>query len=487
MIGVNINGQVSLITLMTNHNLDNQLAAETIRQLEQQGMLSGMDAINTRLAGESISFETKIIKRAQWLAEKNGISSLLHRVKSMLCWLMISLCLLFLVLGALGALNAFDQLDNGIANFYWLIIVLLGFNLVALLLWMSALCLPSAKSSSLLSTVLGSMKNLVGWLLFRQQREYLVLETVFNRLFSGATGRWALSRLTHSLWCCYLAGGIVVMMLILSTRQYDFAWATTILGEFAFVNLTELMAKLPQSLGFNVPDAQQIAQSRLGVLSASGDAALRQAWASLLMASLLLYGLVPRLLLLAISQLLYRRVANRHQLDLASAYYLHLKTQLMPEARQLGVQDGIQQGSNDSGEIINGDLGCSLPAQAYYCGLEVDPDSRWLPPGVAQQNNLGVIDSRSSQQRLLDILRQNPQQALVVIVPVRRSADRGMERYLSELTATNRSDLFLGLNGAILDAESELDIRMADWVQLGRRAGIAADHIVPLTTEGSRA
>jgi len=276
----------------------------------------------------------------------------------------------------------------------------------------------------------------------------------------------------------------VMMLLILSTRQYDFAWATTILGESAFIWLTESMAKLPHYLGLMVPDTQQIAQSRLGILAANTDPTLRQAWASLLVASLCLYGLAPRMLLLGLSQLVCRRFANTQQTDLGLPYYLHLQTLLMPETRPLGVLDADQQGVATAADTSTAEIGHNLPEQACFCGLEVDASSDWLPKGVAVDKNIGLVDSRNSQQELLTWMLNHHGQKLVVVVPVQRSADRGMERFLTELGRLNQSNLYLGLRGPLSGNLTEQSNRYADWVQLGRRAGIAADHIVRLQDQG---
>ena len=73
--------------------------------------------------------------------------------------------------------------------------------------------------------------------------------------FGAGLGRWALSTISHCVWLAYLAGCLVVVVLLLSTRQYDFAWETTILSEPVYVRMARLIALPVQALGFAVPDA----------------------------------------------------------------------------------------------------------------------------------------------------------------------------------------------------------------------------------------
>ena len=44
------------------------------------------------------------------------------------------------------------------------------------------------------------------------------------------------------MWLAYLAGCLGAVVLLLGTRQYDFAWETTILSEPVYVEIARLIA-----------------------------------------------------------------------------------------------------------------------------------------------------------------------------------------------------------------------------------------------------
>ena len=107
-----------------------------------------------------------------------------------------------------------------------------------------------------------------------------------------------------------------IVILLLSTRQYDFVWETTILSEPIYVEMARLIAMPVQALGFAVPDAAQIGASRWtgGAVAAGG----REAWGSLLIGCIVVYGLLPRALALLISVTAVLR-ASQYRLDPATS------------------------------------------------------------------------------------------------------------------------------------------------------------------------
>lgn len=44
----------------------------------------------------------------------------------------------------------------------------------------------------------------------------------------GRVGKWRFSLLTHRLWLSYLLAGIAILILLMTAKQYDFIWGTTL-------------------------------------------------------------------------------------------------------------------------------------------------------------------------------------------------------------------------------------------------------------------
>lgn len=459
---------------MSSHPFDARLQAESLRLLEQQGQAPDSTTVNQQLAAEDLEFECKVLQRAQRLTKDGNLEDRIPQFRRSTAWLATVLCLIFAALGAVGARQAFDQLHDGVVNFYWLIIVLLGFHWIALLFWCFSLFLQTIESRSMLAHASTLAKRLLGKLKSVSPQELPVLETLFQVYWRGRIGRWMLSRISHGLWLSFLFGGLLMILLVLATRQYDFAWGTTILSDAHFVSLTKSLSLLPAAMGLNVPSEAQILASKMGHLSSADASAARQAWASLLLASLCLYGLLPRLLLLGLSELLYRRSRASYRLPLDSPYYLRLRGELMPMTRSIGIVDEDRIGRPAAAQSSEWQTDRPLPANAYYLGLELDDDNQWPPAGVS--HDLGVADDRQSQQHILEKLRNGDAMDLVIVVPAQRSPDRGMGRFITAACKAARGHVYL----AVSEAEDTPFDRLADWVQLAGSSGIASEYVTRL-------
>ena len=129
---------------------------------------------------------------------------------------------------------------------------------------------------------------------------------------------------------------IFFLVLLLMVRQYDFAWGTTLLSDTVFVTLTETLSVPLDALGFTTPSAEQVQQTRIGssqeALALTASAELRYLWAQFLLASLLCFGIAPRMLLWFWSWIMYRRARRLFMLDHYLPYYIALRQRLMPLA-----------------------------------------------------------------------------------------------------------------------------------------------------------
>lgn len=126
----------------------------------------------------------------------------------------------------------------------------------------------------------------------------------------GPAGRWTLSCIVHAAWAAFGSAILVVLLLLLSTREYRFGWETTILPDRAVVRMIRAVALLPDAAGFAVPDDGTIrATPRHADPAVLAEAS--RAWSGLLVGSVAMHVVLPRLVLLGLSMVAAARARRR--------------------------------------------------------------------------------------------------------------------------------------------------------------------------------
>jgi len=465
------------------NRLDALLTAEAVRGIEESGQeLPAAEQIELTVATSELMVEERILQRANLLAAEADVAASLSRVRRLARNLSYAAIALFTLLGALASMQAFAHTSAQV-NFYWLLFILLGINLASLIAWVVGLWL-SKRAGSGAGNALGQassflLKKLVAGMGRQRAADPIVASAWLGVMLDGRIGRWSLSRLSHTLWSGYLIGGLVMILLLFATRQYNFVWETTLLDDRSFVHLTQLLAVLPDQVGFSTPDIDQITGSRLGA-DAGALASARKNWASLLIASLLLYGIVPRLLLLALSSALLSHALRNARLQLSRPYYVRLRQRIMPVATPLGVVDPDEEAPHAlAPPRMPGDV-LPIPAGAYWLGIELGPQEPWPFPEIATRYDLGNINDRASQHQATAAVKALGGSPLVLAVSLQRSPDRGLGRIISQLVAAHPRSVWLVLLESTINtmgSASERDARLCDWYALAENCGIEADRI----------
>ena len=432
------------------HPLHRLWLTETIRLREEHaGPLEDSEA-NRRAQASGGGLAERIQQRALLLAERDGQRLALRH------WLQgarLAGLLLLLLAGLSGAGLAMAALGDGQrpVNVFWALGSLLGLNLILLLGW--ALGLLLSRDSA------GALGRLWLWLsekLARDAQAAQLAPALLLLLQRQRLSRWGLGVLVHGLWLQALLSALLSLLILLATRRYGFVWESTILGGETFIAMTQALGALPALLGFSLPDAD--------LIRASGDSALaseaaRLSWAGWLVGVLLVYGLLPRLLLLLLCLWRWRQGCAALQLDLGLPGYSLLRERLQPSSERLGVCDAApkQLHPPQAGHHAQGSQGALLVA------IELDERRPWppaLPKGVV---DAGVIDSREQRKQLLDQLSRFPPARLAVACDPRRSPDRGSLALLGELARSAgamRIWLLQPPPGEVLDSA-----RLSDWHQ----------------------
>jgi len=445
--------------------LDRIWLTEAVRLREEHAGPLDDDEANRQARTQGGDLPALIERRALWLAHRDGLIEALRHWRQGARLGALALILLALFTGAGLAFAALGDGQRPV-NVFWALGSLLGLNLLTLLGWLLGLLLTGDSS--------GALGRLWLWLsekLARDARAAQLAPALLSVLHQRRLGRWLLGTGVHALWLLAMTSALLTLLALLATRRYGFVWETTILGENAFVGLTQAFGALPALLGFSVPDVEQIRAS--GALAGDLDGA-RQRWAGWLVGVLLVYGLLPRLLVASLCLWRWRRGRAALTLDLNLPAYRLLRERLQPPSERLGIRDAApaQLHAPTAGAQLDGSAGAVLVA------IELDGSRPWPPALSKGIADAGILDDREGRRRLLDQLTRFPPARLAVACDPRRSPDRGTLALIGELSrcaAATRVWLLQAPPGEALDSA-----RLEDWHQALDTLGLAHSSCAPL-------
>ncbi|UIP85700.1 DUF2868 domain-containing protein [Pseudomonas phenolilytica] len=453
------------IPLPSLSRVDRLWLTEAVRLREEHaGPLDDEEANRQARAGGG-DLSTLIERRALWLARRDGLLEALRHWRQGARLGAIALAVLAIFTGAGLAFAALGDGQRPV-NVFWALGSLLGLNLLTLLGWLLGLALAGDSG--------GALGRLWLWLsekFARDARAAQLAPALPVLLQRQRLGRWLLGLGVHGLWLLAMTCALLMLLALLATRRYGFVWETTILGESAFVGLTQALGALPALLGFGVPDGEQIRAS--GTLAGDLESARRQ-WAGWLVGVVLVYGLLPRLLLAALCLWRWRRGRAALAIDLEQPSYRLLRERLQPPSERLGIRDAApaQLHAPSAGAQLEAGAGAVLVA------IELDGSRPWPPPLPKGVADAGVLDDREGRRRLLDQLTRFPPARLAIACDPRRSPDRGTLALLGELSrcaAATRVWLLQAPAGEALDSA-----RLDAWHQALDALGLAHSSAAPL-------
>lgn len=465
-----------------------RLLAEAWRRIEEAGG-SPVDVTHAELAAvaQGGEFETRLLNRAVALAQSADLPRALDGLQRAMRRAAGALVLFGALIGAAAARSTLNPDHAGLVNFYWVLVALLGVHTLALLLWLVSLAF-SISGSRLPATPLRApfealARTLASTIAGNVQRS--AQSAWMSVIGSGGLGRWGLSALLHAFWLAALGGMLAVTLLMLSARQFDFVWETTILPEEAFIKLTERLQELPARLGLGSLDRETIVASRRAADRPPPPGA-RRGWSALLVGSLVAYGMLPRAALLVISLLMLRHSRSRYRLDLELPGYARLRPRLMPASRQIGIVDAdIGAAGARPGEPRAARL--PIARETAVLGIEIDPPATGWPPALAPgARDLGIAADRANLDSALQRLKalQDHPLSLLVVCSLAASPDRGMARVLRDCRTAHHGPIALLLTQRARTAlrleETACREREGDWRRIAAAAGFDAGHILVL-------
>lgn len=459
---------------LKKHSFTDLVRIEQLRKIEsakaeQLSYASVADMEKTPVSDfRYTNFTHCLTTRANRLIQDNTLEDAINKPQDRFRHAGILSLFIAAILGGLAAVNAVSESHT--LNIYWLLTVLLGFNFLSLLLWLIGI------TCNLQSLINGVVAQLAAWWSFRKKdavtTESLAASAWWENCLTGAVGKWRISVLTHQFWLVYLAAGLGLLILLMLAKQYNFIWGTTLLPESSLPKLTESLGKPLALIGLEVPDSEQIATSRMDETWQKAET--RSAWARFLIGVLLVYGLLPRCLLLTFSVAMQKWSERRFKLDLYLPYYIDLRQRLMtrkvssrvidadPVAREEPVQVPQSHHVNDP-----------LPGDAYAVGIELDDQISW-PDSIACQ--LNVVDMQTQEQAIERLKKL--QGTLLIGVAAYRLPDRGVQRIVRDLlTAASTCSPWL----VLLNKQTAVPVtssRELAWFRLAEACEIPAEHVI---------
>ena len=424
---------------------------ELVRKLETNNHVFATDPllITERLQDEQATPLQKIHRRAERIDSNRALAGTLNKIDGRIKGIILIMSILWCVSGFLGL---FALLQSNVVNFFYVLVCLLGFHTLMLVGWLIFTVINRGSQSPSIITSFISPKTLIRG---KDDVTQAAVE-LYDEQLQHTGMRWYLSRFSHQLWLATLTGMLFAIIFLLIVRQYSFSWESTLLSDQALMTLTHWLGWLPSMVGFNVPDADAVVQSRL-VTDVMPLSIARQ-WASLLVGSLLMYGIVPRAIAWAFCAVMFNR--KKMKLDLSLPYYQKI---ISFWQRKVVDEDDFVEKVQPVAPKAKVTQGNKLVALLEY----KHPNPTWYHTAgeafiTQPPEDFGVLDDREDMDRMLEYLTTHDVQVLLGIHG-KALPDRGTMRKLDKLATHAKQGVIVQLltdDGSIEAVDS---VRRQQW------------------------
>ncbi len=425
--------------------------AETVRLREARwGLLEdASECRRARALGGNLA--QRILLRAQWLAQREGLSEAVTHWQKLARLALLALLLLAMLAGGSAALAALgDNLHP--VNLAVALLALLGLHALTFVFWLFSLMLPGRGESALLGKVWLWIANKLA----RGPNQTLPATSLVEWLGRYGLLRWAFGSISQLTWLVALLAQVVVLLLALAAKRYDFTWETTLLPPGFFIALTQLLGWLPAQLGFALPSPEVVQNSINTPASVAADQAL---WSSWLLGCIVVYGIAPRLLALVYCLCVLRRRLPQLAIDEAQPGYAELRPRLMPASEPIGID--AQPGASDAIATPRDSQAACFSTAPLVIGFELAEEATWPPLAIPNRFQVGPnITQRDQREALLQQMHRQAPGTLVLVLDGNQTPDRGSLAFLQEAHA-----LAGKLHIVLLSGPEGPARRLAQWHQ----------------------
>jgi len=402
-------------------NFDDAWRYELVRLLELEQGPRDDAAVNRLAINTSRRLDEQRLARARLIAQELGLDLAVGRVKQALRTITAVVWLLGLVMGVSAGLAALGPPDRPL-NVIWALLTLLLLPTASMFIW--GVAMITGRSNG------GWLGHGWEWLTTRflgKGDQAMAWRAWLRTAHSQGSERWWVSAATHSLWLAILMGILLALVVSFSLRHYTFFWQTTWLPTEVFVSVAQTLSALPATLGFSVPDTETIATSGNRAID---QAEVRLAWANWLVGLVLIFGAMPRLVLLVLSAWSIRWCAQ-HSAEPADAYAQTLNARLL-QARSVALIDAAPGAADQwsSQGALSADQ--TLSASAVVA-LETSIPQALVAQALAP--TLPDIVDRESRELVLTTLTKLKPSRLLVVCDANQTPDRGLLNTLAAIGA----------------------------------------------------
>lgn len=403
-------------------------SVEVIRLKEaQEGPLA--DEAEVRRARSATQSEVgRVCVRARLLCERLGYASQQHSLLRRVRWVFWGWLLLALLVGG-GMAQAALELGGPQVNIIRAWFVLLGVPTLGLLVWLVSAVHHGLGASA--GQALGSRwRWLVKKLLPGAADTALLSQALFGVLQQQRLSFWWVSCVHHVFWGVALLAATVRLWFMLAFKRYFFQWESTLFDAERFVQLAQWASAGLRGVGFSAPDEDFIRLSDgLATLPPDGHAL----WAGWLLASVVVYGWLPRVLCTGFSVWQWRRHVRALRLDLQRPGLVVLRPRLAPEVQMVGIDapsppDAVPMQKLAARRAVSADQ--STLVVGMELAADQQPDQEHWP---AHWQWWGVVDDREQRQQLLSHLQAQSPSHGVMLCDGRQTPDRGLMAWLVEV------------------------------------------------------
>jgi Protein of unknown function (DUF2868) len=375
------------------------------------------------------------VRRALQLAAATGLDVELYRLRRRAVALGVAVAAVGVACAALLALSMLGEgrRINALAAMALLIVP----NAIGIVLW-ALLLIGGGRGGA------GWLAGAAAWLArqrWAQGGVQRVLPAALRLLDAQRLTPWVLGGLNHLLWA--LAYGLASLLLaaVLAFSAYRLGWETTILSPQTLQEIARTLAWLPAALGL---PAQVPADAE-----APGASQALGWW---LISGTLVYGALPRLLLLALCGVVTLSRSRALPLDLQDPYHRRLisRFEALAPTQVIDSERAVPERHHDAAAAA-ADAGALA-----VIGFELPPELSAPAPLLAQAAWTQRIDGGSDErQALLQRLAATPPARLIVVCHAPSTPDRGTLRFLDGLRA--------GAIALLLAPPAQADTGAARW------------------------
>lgn len=469
----------------------NRLLTEGIRIIEKTSPSASFNADYSAL-----NFEDALSKRTQLAELRYQTRPVFMHFQHLVKLFFGLMCLFFLVLGASSVSQFLVNESDSQINFFWAVVLFIAPNILSLIIWFFLYFKKNVFSISWLTNLSLSLITLLDKLHHKvttKHPHYIALfQYYFEHRFGSYMGRAQLSFISHIWWASYLLGATLSLLIVLATHQVDFIWQTTILSEDTFLWLTQLLGYIPNILAINVPSASDVSHASIGLVNSLQVAQeSRISWSNLLIFSLVIYALVPRVLLAVVFNRAMKNKKSKFKVNYSLPYYVQLKSLLHPivnahfivdadEHKNAAVSKGISENKQYNHALV-------IPEQAYPVAIELNNDFfQQASKHVLEYYSgelINVVDSQSQQVSLF-ALQLSQSEHVILYADFTRLPDRGWLSLVKKYFYKNNVQVYLILLGnEAVDPNSQLLKRLQDWIEIVAEVNILAPKITYLINE----